>query len=102
VIVTVVWATPNVQDLVPVELPPGATVADALRDSGLVAHYSLDVAVMRFARFGIRVDAHTLVSHGDRIEIVRRLVADPKVARVRRVRGKTPATATPRNVRRSE
>ena len=102
VIVTVVWATPHVQDLVPVDVPPGATVADALQGSGLVAHYGLDMALLRFARFGIRVDAQTPIADGDRIEIVRGLVADPKAARVRRVRTKTHPNAIPRNVRRSE
>lgn len=98
-IVTVVWATPHVQDMVPVELGPGATVADALLCSGLVAHYGLDPALLQFARFGTRVDADTRLADGDRVEIVRGLAADPKTARVRRARAKAPAAPPLRNIR---
>ena len=52
--VTVVWATPHLQDVVAVELTPGATIADAVRRSGLIAQYGLDPATLRFARYGVR------------------------------------------------
>ena len=52
--VTVVWATPEVQDAVVVELPDGATIADAVSRSGLVAQYAVDQASVGFAIFGRR------------------------------------------------
>ena len=100
-IVNVVWATLLVQDLVPVELPPGATVADAVKGSGLVAQHGLDLTALRFARFGSRVEPDTRLADGDRVEIVRGLVADPKAARIRRARAGRPPLATPRNIRRT-
>ena len=98
-IVHVVWATAKVQDIVPVELSPDASVADAVRDSGLVAHYGLDLASLRYARFGVRVDAGTRLADGDRVEIVRTLVADPKAARAARARVKVAAGKAARNIR---
>jgi len=89
--VTVVWATPHLQDIVAVELTPGATIADAVRRSGLVAQYGLDPATLRFARYGVRASADACVAESDRVEITRALLVDPKVARVRRARLKAPA-----------
>jgi uncharacterized protein len=82
--VTVVWATPGIQDMVPVSLPPGATVADAVAQSGLLEHYALDAARLRFAVFGRRAAADAPLGDGDRVEITRALIADPKESRRRR------------------
>jgi hypothetical protein len=82
--VTVVWAAPDVQDVVPVSLPSGATVADAVARSRLVEHYGLDSARLRFAVFGKRAAADAALGDGDRVEITRALVADPKESRRRR------------------
>jgi putative ubiquitin-RnfH superfamily antitoxin RatB of RatAB toxin-antitoxin module len=100
-IVHVVWATPEVQDIVPVELAPDASVADAVRRSGLVAHYGLDLASLRYARFGVRIDASARLAEGDRVEIVRGLVADPKAVRAARARAKAAAAKAARNGRRT-
>jgi putative ubiquitin-RnfH superfamily antitoxin RatB of RatAB toxin-antitoxin module len=86
VIVTVVWATAEVQDVVRVELPQDACIADAVRRSGLIAQYGLDPKTIGFARFGARVGAGAPVADGDRVDITRPLLADPKAARVRRAR----------------
>ena len=83
-IVTVVFATPRVQDVVRVELPFGATVADAVMRSGLIALYELDPATHGFAIFGRRATASTLLSDGDRVELTRGLQVDPKSARRKR------------------
>ena len=99
-IVHVVWATPDVQDIVPVELAPNASVADAVRHSGLAAHYGLDPASLRYARFGVRIDANARLADGDRVEIVRGLVADPKAVRAARARVKAAAGKGARNGRR--
>jgi len=93
--VTVVWATPHLQDVVAVELTPGATIADAVRCSGFVAQYGLDPATLRFARYGVRAAADACLADSDRVEITRALLVDPKVARVRRARVKAPAARAP-------
>jgi hypothetical protein len=48
--VTVVWATPDVQDIVPVALPAGATVADAVAQSKIIERYALDAAATGICR----------------------------------------------------
>jgi len=98
-IVTVCWATPNVQDVVPVELPPGSCVADAVRLSELAARYGLDAAALRFARFGVRVEGNTTLEPGDRVDIVRGLTADPKATRARRARVRTASGKASGNAR---
>ena len=61
-------------------LPPGATVADALRACGL------DVADSGFACgiWGRTVPAHEMLREGDRVEWCRGLRVDPKLARRQR------------------
>jgi uncharacterized protein len=97
--VTVVWATPHLQDVVALELTPGATIADAVCRSGLVAQHGLDPATLGYARYGIRATADTRLADGDRVEITRGLGADPKVARARRARAKAPTARAPRGGR---
>src|SRR6185369_4458394 len=71
--VSVVWATAAIQDVVEVEVLPGATIADALARSGLVARYALDPAMLGFAVFGRRAWSHTALADGDRVELTRPL-----------------------------
>ncbi len=86
--VTVVWATLAVQDVIAVELPRGATVAEAVEKSGLVAQYGLDVARLGFAIHGRRMAADAPLADGDRIDLTRPLEVDPKAARLARARAR--------------
>jgi putative ubiquitin-RnfH superfamily antitoxin RatB of RatAB toxin-antitoxin module len=86
--VSVVWATAAIQDVVEVEVLPGATIADALARSGLVPRYALDPAMLGFAVFGRRAWSHTALADGDRVELTRPLEVDPKEARLARARSK--------------
>jgi putative ubiquitin-RnfH superfamily antitoxin RatB of RatAB toxin-antitoxin module len=97
--VTVVWATPRIQDVASVDLPEGATVADAVAQSGFAMHYGLDPAALGFAIFGERAGANAPLADGDRVELTRPLVADPKAARARQARA-TPAAKPVRRIRR--
>ncbi|MEO8676280.1 MAG: RnfH family protein [Casimicrobiaceae bacterium] len=99
--VTVVWAAPDAQDVVPVTLPAGATVADAVARSGIIDHYALDAARLKFALFGRRTPAETPLSDGDRVEITRPLVADPKESRRRRALATPLLKSAPRQRRRA-
>ena len=51
------------------------------------------------ARFGRLVTPETVLADGDRIEILRPLLADPKDQRRQRVRDKVKATARARSMR---
>jgi putative ubiquitin-RnfH superfamily antitoxin RatB of RatAB toxin-antitoxin module len=86
--VTVVWATVPIQDVVEVELPAGATIADAVDKSGIVGRYGLDAARLGLAVFGRRASAETPLAEGDRIDLTRPLEVDPKAARNARAHAK--------------
>ncbi|HEX5863380.1 MAG TPA: RnfH family protein, partial [Casimicrobiaceae bacterium] len=63
----------------------GATVAEAIERSGLAARLpGADIAGAPVGIFGKRVRRDTMLGDGDRIELYRRLIADPKAARRRR------------------
>ena len=96
--VTVVWATPAVQEVVAVTLPAGATVADALARSGLVAAYRLDPAWLGFAVAGRRARLATPLAGDDRLDLTRPLTVDPKAMRRLRAQAQplAPAAKSPR------
>ncbi len=79
--VTVVWATPDVQDIVGLSLPAGATVADAVARSGLVERHGIDRGATRCGVHGRLVGDDAVLRDGDRVEICRALQVDPKAAR---------------------
>jgi hypothetical protein len=77
--VEVVLALPRRHASAPLRLPQGATVADAIRASAL----PLD-GIVGYAIFGERATPATPLHDGDRVELLRPLLADPKEARRRR------------------
>lgn len=87
--VTVVYAAPGVEALVEVDGTAGMTVAEAVARSGLVERLALDVAAIGFAIHGQRARGDTPLADGDRVELTRPLVADPKESRHARVRART-------------
>ena len=83
--VTVVYALPDRATEIEVRLGAGATVADALTKSGLASlHPGLDLARSPVGIFGRRVERNRVLVDGDRVEIYRPLMADPKNARRKR------------------
>ena len=87
VTVEVVYATPVAQVVKVVELPFGATVAQAIGASGLLARFpEIDLSRQAFGIFGTRARANDSVRNGDRVEIYRPLQADPKEMRRQRAR----------------
>lgn len=94
--VLVAYAAPGVEVLVPVVLPDGATVADAVAASGLLRACDLAPHAVAFAIFGQRADGGVPLREGDRVEITRGLVADPKaVRRARAAERPLPRTRKP-------
>ena len=67
-----------------VEVPEGSTVDDALTASGIVERLGLDRAGLSVGIFGRRVAVTALLHDGDRVELYRPLIVDPKEARRRR------------------
>ena len=69
-------------------LAEGSTLRDALQASALVMP-GLDMDTCPVGIFGKKKTPDTVLRDGDRVEIYRPLVADPKDARRRRVAKKT-------------
>lgn len=72
-------------------LPAGATLADAVRASGLEpafggARWQGDGATLRLAVFGSLRDPASALRDGDRVDVTRALRVDPKEARRLRAR----------------
>ena len=64
------------------QLPEGATVADALLASGLATSYpGLDLANAAVGIWGRQVSRQQVLRAQDRVEVYRALRIDPKVAR---------------------
>lgn len=94
--VCVAFAAPGEASLVELQLPAGATVADAAAQSALIARHGLDPAAIAFAIFGQRADPDTPLADGDRVELTRPLPADPKQVRRERARERPLPKAAPR------
>ena len=85
--VEVVFATPVEQVRVELEIEPGTTVGQAIAQSGIESRCpGLRASAAPVGIFGKRARCETLLRDGDRVEIYRPLVADPKVMRRQRTR----------------
>lgn len=83
--ISVVYALPDRVTEVALQLALGATVGDAIEGSGLAArHPEVDFTGSRVGIFGKRADRSSVLADGDRVEVYRALVADPKEGRLRR------------------
>lgn len=85
--VEVAYAAPSRQAVKTLRLPAGSCVEDAIRASGLLVEFpEIDLGRQRVGIFGEPVELATPLAEGDRVEIYRALIADPKEARRRRAR----------------
>lgn len=85
--VEVVYAVPGRSWRVPLLLAPGATVAQALEAADLQAVIpGIDVDPGRLAVFARPVVLDDVLAEGDRLEVLRPLLADPMEVRRRRAR----------------
>jgi putative ubiquitin-RnfH superfamily antitoxin RatB of RatAB toxin-antitoxin module len=98
--VTVAWASPSAQGTVEIALPEGATVADAIVASDALARARVGAAEAGYAIFGQTARPSTPVADGDRVEVTRPLVADPKAVRRDRARARPLAPSAPTPKRR--
>lgn len=80
--VEVVYARPERQILVALQVPVGCTAEEAVARSGLRQQYpELAVELPPLAIFGRLTAASAVLSAGDRVELLRPLLADPKERR---------------------
>ena len=85
--VSVVYALPDAATEIVVDVPPQSTVGDALDRSRIAArHPEFDFAACAVGIFGRNVDRDHVLVQGDRIEVYRPLLADPKESRRKRAR----------------
>jgi uncharacterized protein len=77
-------------DRVELDLPAGATLADALPASGIVARHGLPAEALRLGVWGREKPAETALREHDRVEVYRPLLVDPKEARRQRYRKTKP------------
>ncbi|MGY1488232.1 RnfH family protein [Methylobacillus pratensis] len=95
--IEVAYALPAKQLILKLEVEPGTTAIEAVRQSGIAEHFSgLDIEASKLGIFGKAVAANTVLQAHDRVEIYRPLQADPKLARRNRVK----QNAAARKVRR--
>ena len=90
--VEVVYASPDRQSLIAMQVPLGTTALEAVRNSGILQEFpEIDVTSASFGVFSRLLDGRSnptaeeyiLLPH-DRVEIYRPLLIDPKQARLRR------------------
>ena len=89
--VEVVYALPQRQWVLKVRVPEGATIAQAVEASGIA--WRVPQVKLEGASFGVFGDvraADSVLRAGDRVEIYRPLVADPKVTRRERAAKSAP------------
>ena len=85
--VEVVYALPDEQIVMRLKITSGATVLQAIAQSGLLLRYpQISIATARAGIFGKIVALDAPLRTGDRVEIYRPLTVDPKEARRRRVK----------------
>jgi len=78
--IELVYALAQTQTVLRLVLAPGATVRDAVERSGILRPLP-PAAAFSYGIFGRRVSADQRLTDGDRIEIYRPLLADPRSAR---------------------
>ncbi len=89
--ISVAYAGAVEQFLRPLELKPGTTVRTAIEQSGILAKCpEIDLKVYKVGIWGKLTGLDQPLADGDRAEVYRPLIADPKEARKRRAEeGKT-------------
>ena len=82
--VEIVFAAPDTQSLLELELNAGTTVKRALELSGIYERFgNVDMTNMQVGIWGQLVGRDRIVENGDRIELYRPLEIDPREARRR-------------------
>lgn len=91
--VEVAYARPDVQRIVALEVPEGTTLREALYRSGIADLFpEIDLERAPVGIFGVVVkDREQVLRAGDRVEIYRPLIADPRAQRAERAKAQREA-----------
>ena len=85
--VEVAYAAPDKQLILPVNVPEGASAKDAVELSGIVRKFpEIDIETNPMGIFGHQVKPTQALREGDRVELYRALLCDPKEVRRRRAK----------------
>jgi len=90
--VEVAYALPNRQQLTTLQVAPGTTAFEAVEQSGIVQQFpEIDLETAKMGIFGqalgskgLKPPREHVLQAGDRVEIYRPLIVDPKEVRKRR------------------
>lgn len=83
--VEIVYALPDEQLLIKLEVAAGTTARQAIDRSGILRRFpQIDPVLQNIGIFGKTVRPDCVLRSGDRVEIYRPLIVDPKEARRRR------------------
>lgn len=83
--VEVAYALPDKQAIVEVEVPAGTTALEAAQLSGITGKFEgIDLDNAKLGIFSKLVSPGQVLQEGDRVEIYRPLIADPKEVRKER------------------
>ncbi len=87
--VEVAYARPNSQKIIAIEVEDGCTIETVIQRSGILSLYpEIDLEKQKVGVFSKSRNLTDLVNDGDRIEIYRSLIIDPKEARRARAKKK--------------
>ena len=86
--VEVAFALPDKQKIITLQVTEGCTAYEAAEQSGIVAEFrEIDLPSAKMGVFGKAVKPHDYtMREGDRVEIYRPLIIDPKESRKERAR----------------
>ena len=83
--IELIYALPEKQQMISLQLPAGSTVREAIDASGLLQkHPEIDLAKNKIGIFGKLTKPDAALRDQDRVEIYRPLIADPKEVRKQR------------------
>ena len=87
--IEVAYALPDEQVIISLQVEPGTTVEQAIQLSGIQEKYpDIDLEVNRVGVFGKICKLDTPLREKDRVELYRKLIADPKESRRKRAEKK--------------
>jgi len=85
IMVEIAYARADDQVIIPIEVKPGTTLEHAIKQSGILETFSeIDLSKNKVGIFGKIKKLENELREGDRVEIYRALIADPKEVRKKR------------------
>jgi uncharacterized protein len=89
--IEIIYATPESQKIIEIQILDGATCRDAILKSGILETFNLNIDTIRVGIFSNEVTLDYKLTNADRIEIYRALTISPTEARRHRAEQKRKA-----------